>query len=99
MFAKLGAKNSLEIELMTISQLTFIIPGMKDPITFDDFMKLELRVGTIVEASSPDWSKKLLRFVVDFGEEIGKKIIFSGIKDWYTPEEFIGKQYPFLLNL
>lgn len=71
---------------------------MKPTITYDDFSKLDIRIGTIVEASIPEWSKKLLRFVVDFGEE-GKRVIFSGVKEWYTPEEFMGKQFPFILNL
>ena len=71
---------------------------MKASINYSDFEKLDLRVGTIIAASAPDWSAKLLRFEVDFGEE-GKRIIFSGIKSWYSPDEFIGKQYPFLINL
>jgi len=72
---------------------------MKTPITYADFEKLDIRAGTIIEATSPDWSKKLLRFVVDFGGEIGKRTIFSGIKQWYQPEEFVGKQFAFLINL
>jgi len=72
---------------------------MKTPITYADFEKLDIRVGTIIEASAPDWSKKLLRFVVDFGPEIGQRIIFSGIRAWYQPEMFIGKQFSFLVNL
>lgn len=71
---------------------------MKPTISYDDFDKIDIRIGTILAATNPDWSKKLLRFEVDFGEE-GKRIIFSGIKTWYTPEDFIGKQFPFLLNL
>lgn len=74
-------------------------PTAKTPISYADFEKLDIRVGTILEASAPDWSNKLLRFVVDFGSEIGKRIIFSGIKKWYQPEEFIGKQFQFLVNL
>ncbi|PWU22754.1 hypothetical protein C5B42_05175 [Candidatus Cerribacteria bacterium 'Amazon FNV 2010 28 9'] len=72
---------------------------MKPSISYDDFEKLDIRIGTIVSASAPDWSKKLLRFEVDFSGEIGKRVIFSGIKLWYTPEDFVGKQFPFLLNL
>lgn len=71
---------------------------MKSTIGYDDFEKLDIRIGTIVSASAPEWSKKLLRFEVDFGEE-GKRTIFSGIKQWYTPESFIGKSFPFLINL
>lgn len=72
---------------------------MKPQISYDDFEKLDIRIGTIVACENPDWSRKLLRFEVDFGSEIGTRIIFSGIKEWYTPDEFVGKQFPFLLNL
>ncbi len=71
---------------------------MKSSITYSDFEKLDIRVGTVVTCSAPDWSKKLLRLEVDFGAE-GKKIIFSGIKQWYTSETLVGKQFPFLINL
>lgn len=71
---------------------------MKATITYADFEKLDIRIGTILSASAPDWSSKLLRFEVDFGDE-GKKVIFSGIKAWYSPDEFVGKQFPFLINL
>ena len=71
---------------------------MKPAISYPDFEKLDIRVGTVVDCESPDWSKKLLRLEVDFGE-FGKRIIFSGIKQWYSPDEFVGKQFPFLVNL
>lgn len=72
---------------------------MKPTISYDDFSKLDIRVGTIISATAPEWSEKLLRFEVDLGEEIGTKIILSGIKAWYQPEEFVGKQYIFVVNL
>lgn len=72
---------------------------MKPTIAYPDFEKLDIRIGTIIECAAPDWSKKLLRFEVDFGEELGKHVIFSGIKEWYTPDFFVGKQFPFLVNL
>lgn len=73
---------------------------MKPFITYPDFEKLEIRIGTVVACESPDWSKKLLKFEVDFGPEFESHFtIFSGIKTWYTPENFIGKQFPFLINL
>lgn len=75
------------------------MPSVKAAIQYPDFEKLDIRAGTIVEATAPEWSKKLLRFVVDFGEELGKRTIFSGIRQWYQPEEFIGKQFMFLVNL
>jgi methionyl-tRNA synthetase len=72
---------------------------MKDIISYDDFSKLDLRVGKVVAASLPDWSEKLVRYEVDFGEEIGKRVLFSGIRAWYKPEDLIGNNYPFVINL
>jgi len=72
---------------------------MKPIIQYEDFDKLDIRVGKVVEANIPEWSEKLIEFKVDFGEEIGIKTILSGVKQWYTPEEFVGKHYIFLVNL
>jgi len=72
---------------------------MKDVVGYEDFVKLDIRVGEIVEAEAPEWSEKLLQFMVDFGEEIGKRTILSGIKQWYQPEEFVGKKGVFVVNL
>lgn len=72
---------------------------MKPTIDYTDFEKLELRVGRVIEAIAPEWSSKLLEFTVDFGEEIGTKKILSGVKQWYTPADFLGKNYPFVINL
>lgn len=72
---------------------------MKDTISYSDFEKLDIRAGKIVAASIPDWSNKLVRYEVDLGEEIGKKILFSGIAKWYTPEEMIGKTIPVIVNM
>lgn len=72
---------------------------MKPTISFEDFEKLDLRVGKILEASAPDWSGKLLELKIDFGQEIGERIIFSGIRKWYQPKDLVGKFYFFLVNL
>jgi methionyl-tRNA synthetase len=71
---------------------------MKPIITIDDFGKLDLRVGTVVECIDVEQSEKLLKLTVDFGEE-GKRTIFSGIKQWYSPEDIKGKQFVFIINL
>lgn len=70
----------------------------KPAVTYGDFSKLNVRVGTVVEATLPDWSKKLLKFTVDLGT-FGKKTVFSGVRAWYTPEDFLNKQFCFLINL
>lgn len=72
---------------------------LKDAITFDDWLKTDLRIGRIVAAEKPDWSEKLLQLTVDFGAEIGEKTIFTGMSKWFSPEIFVGKQSIFLLNL
>lgn len=72
---------------------------MSETIQFDDFLKVEMRVGLITEVQVPEWSEKLLQFTVDFGGEIGQKTIFSGVKKWYTESDFLSKKFPFVVNL
>ena len=72
---------------------------MKETINYNDFDKLDIRVGRVIDAKSPDWSEKLLEFEVDFGKEIGKRTIFAGIKKYYNPEFFKGRLYIFVVNL
>jgi methionyl-tRNA synthetase len=72
---------------------------MKTTIEYADFDKLELRIGKVIEASAPEWSNKLLQFKVDFGAEIGQKTILSGVRKYYQPEEFLNKNFPFIINL
>ncbi|RJP46199.1 MAG: methionine--tRNA ligase subunit beta [Armatimonadetes bacterium] len=67
-------------------------------ITIDDFLKLELKVGTVIQVEDVPGSDKLLRLMVDLGEEIPRQIL-SGIKQWYKPEKLVGKQFIFIANL
>lgn len=67
-------------------------------ITIDDFAKVDLRVGTILEAEEIEGSEKLLKLKVDLGEEAPRQIL-SGIKKWYKPKDLIGKQVMFVANL
>jgi methionine--tRNA ligase beta chain len=68
-------------------------------ISIDDFAKIDIRVGTIVNCETIEGSNKLLKETVDFGEKIGTKIILSGIRKWYNPESLVGKQAIFIINL
>ena len=72
---------------------------MKDLINYDDFSKLDIRAGLVTAASAPEWSEKLIRYEMDFGDEIGKRVLFSGIRKWYNPEELVGKMMPVIVNL
>ena len=69
-----------------------------EQITWDDFIKVEFRVGEIIEAKAVDGSDKLIREVVDFGE-FGQKVAYSGIKKYYSPEELVGKKTVFVVNM
>src|SRR5258708_9833839 len=71
---------------------------MKPIISFDDFAKLDLRIGKIIQCENKEGSEKLLRLIVDFGEE-GQKKIFSGIAKWYQPEDLVGQSFLFIINL
>lgn len=68
-------------------------------ITFATFQLLDIRIGTVIEASVPEWSHWVMKLIVDLGPEIGQKTVFAGIMKFYKPEELIGKQFPFVVNL
>ncbi len=70
---------------------------IKDTVTFDDFQKLDIRVGTVLECEKVPKMKKLLKFLIDDGLE--KRTIVSGISQWYEPEQLKGKQVLFIANL
>ncbi|MDO1513214.1 methionine--tRNA ligase [Maribacter confluentis] len=69
----------------------------KETITFDDFSKLDMRVGTIIEAEKMAKAKKLLVLKVDTGLDV--RTIVSGIAESFTPEEIVGKKVTVLINL
>ncbi|MEP3389599.1 MAG: methionine--tRNA ligase [Reichenbachiella sp.] len=73
------------------------VAPQKAEVTFDDFMKMDIRTGTILEAEAVPKSNKLLKFKVDTG--VDTRTILSGIAKYYSPEEMIGKQVTVLLNL
>ena len=66
-------------------------------ISFEDFKKLDIRVGKIVGAEKIEGTENLLRLIVDFKNE--KRQTVSGIAKWYKPEELKGKKYVFILNI
>ncbi len=66
-------------------------------INFDDFNKLDIRIGTILKAEAVPETDKLLKLTVDLGDET--RILVAGIADEYKPEDILGKQIPILTNL
>ena len=70
-----------------------------DFISYDDFKKLDARLGTVLVAEAVPDSDKLIRFELDFGEEKPRQIL-SAIREWYPePETLVGKQMLFVINL
>lgn len=66
-------------------------------ITFDEFKKLDFRVGKVLEAERVPNSNNLIKMQVDFGSEKRKAV--AGLAKYYKPEELKGNKYVFLLNL
>jgi methionyl-tRNA synthetase len=69
----------------------------KPDISFDDFSKMDIRVGTILEAERVPKTDKLLKLLIDTG--IDKRTVVSGIAGSYKPENIIGQQVSILVNL
>ncbi len=73
------------------------VTPQKTNIAFDDFAKIDLRVGTVLECIKVPKADKLLQFLIDDG--MSKRTIISGIAAWYKPEDLVGKQVCFVANL
>lgn len=70
-----------------------------DMASFDDFMKLDIRVGAVLEAAVFEQAKRpAYQLMIDFGDEIGVKKTSAQITQNYTPEELIGKQVLAVVN-
>ena len=73
------------------------VTAQKAEVTFDDFQTMDIRVSTILEAEKVAKTKKLLKLTIDTG--IDKRTIVSGIAEYYTPEQLVGRQVLVLTNL
>ena len=69
-----------------------------EEVPYDHFAKLDIRVGTVISAELVPETDKLIKCTVDLGE-LGERTIVSGIAQWKRPEELIGKQFPYIVNL
>lgn len=105
-----GRQHALEVASKTMDEVREAV-GLKNTyslgpsttlgtsISIDDFARVEMTVGRVVEAANKEGSDKLIRLVVDFGA-LGKRIIFTGVRGYgYTPGDFLGKQFFFVTNL
>ena len=74
-------------------------PIVPELIDIDHFAKVKFRVGQVVAAEKVEKSKKLLKLQVDLGPELGQRQILSGISQFYTPEQMVGKKIVVVANL
>ena len=72
---------------------------MKPTINFDDFLKLDLRVGEVLKAEEIPDSDKLWKLTLDVGEEVGERIVCAGIKEFYSAKELKGRKLILIANL
>jgi methionine--tRNA ligase beta chain len=69
-----------------------------ETINIDDFLKIKIKIGKILEAEHLEQSNKLLKLKVDFGND-DIRTVLSGISKWYDPEELINNNFAFVINL
>ncbi len=81
----------------SMTETTKEIAPQKEEVAFDDFMKMDIRMGTILEAEKVKKTDRLLKLLVDTG--VDKRTVVSGIAESFSPEEIVGKQVAVLLNL
>jgi len=89
--------KSTEAVVEKVSEETRSVQPMKEIISYDDFVKLDIRIGTITQVEKVENSNKLLKLLIDTG--IDQRTILSGIAKFFKPEDIIGKQVTVLLNL
>lgn len=89
--------EEIETQLLKLKNNQINITPKKAQISFNDFTKMDLRIGEIIAAEKVKNTDKLLRLIVDLGQE--KRTVVSGIAAFYTPEQVVGKKVCFLANL
>jgi len=85
------------LEASKLANVETVFEPQKEEASFDDFTKMDIRVGEIISAEKVKKAKKLLKLTVDTG--LDKRTVVSGIAEHYTPEEVIGKKVSILMNL
>lgn len=89
--------DKLEATKKANEEANYRAKDIKETVTYEDFQKLDIRVGTVLECERVPKMKKLLKFRIDDG--LDQRTIVSGISQFYEPEQFIGKQVLFIANL
>ncbi len=90
--------DKLEATVKANAEANYEAAPVKENVAFEDFQKMDIRVGTVLECEAVPKMKKLLKFKIDDGTPKGRTIV-SGIHEWYEPEQLVGKQVLFIANL
>ena len=99
LFSKIE-ENKIEeqvAKLEAATQANSKFPPMKDEVTFDDFTKMDIRVGEIITAEKVEKADKLLKLTVNTG--LDTRTVVSGIAEHYSPEDVVGQKVSILMNL
>ncbi|HPN20107.1 MAG TPA: methionine--tRNA ligase subunit beta, partial [Chitinophagales bacterium] len=91
------SKAQQSVQTIPVAETTNALQPAKPEITYDDFSKLDIRTGKIIEAEKVPKADKLLKLLVDIGIE--QRTIVSGIAEHFSPEEIVGKEVSVLINL
>ena len=94
---KLAATKQANLKEAAANAIPAPVEPQKSECTFEDFEKMDIRTATVLEAERVPKTDKLLKLTIDTG--IDKRVIVSGIAQYYTPEEMVGKQISILANL
>ncbi len=71
---------------------------MKPNVSFEDFLKLEIRIAKILKVEEVEEADRLYKITLDVGE-LGERVVVAGMKPFYSIEEMVGKLVPYLANL
>ena len=88
----------MQEEIINNNPTKEVVAPEKVYATIDDFMKIEIKVGTVVSVDVVEGADKLYILQVDLGEEKSRQIL-SGIREYVQPEDLLDKQFPFVTNL
>ena len=88
---------AIEAQIAKLAPSEPAVAPIKQDVQFEDFEKLDLRIGTIKACNKVEGKDRLLQFTIDDG--LGERTIVSGIAQFYKPEELVGKQVCFIANL
>ena len=92
-----NAEHQKHAEHTNAAEVRHVSPRLPE-IVFDDFTKLDIRIGTILAVEQVPDTDKLLKCTIDFGD-FGMRTIVSGIAEWKKPEDLVGRQCPYIVNL